>query len=140
MFIKLDVISNFEKVTKLVKMWRPNRDITISAMKSPDQVPRCFAIDEYRFSSFSVFKHKLLQQKSNKKKTFTISWPTSYKFAISTVYYFTVNQSISHKYLIFHIFPQIFHCCMKMNEKMLTAIIIIILLLKFLSLIRQEMS
>lgn len=54
MFITLDVTSNFEKVTKLVKMWRTNRDITISVIKSPDQVPMCFEIDEYRFSSFSV--------------------------------------------------------------------------------------
>lgn len=54
MFITLDVTSNFVKVTKLVKMWRTNRNITISAIKSPDQVPMCFAIDEYRFSSFSV--------------------------------------------------------------------------------------
>lgn len=55
MFITLDVTSNFEKVTKLVKMWRTNRDITISVIKSPDQaLYMCFEIDEYRFSSFSV--------------------------------------------------------------------------------------
>ena len=44
MFITLDVTSNFEKVTKLVKMWRNNRDITVSVIKSPDQVPMCLRL------------------------------------------------------------------------------------------------
>ena len=73
MFITLDVTSNFGKVTKLVKMWRTNRDITISAIKSTDQVRMCFAIDEYmRFSSFSVLHTQTFATKVKHEKPLTL--------------------------------------------------------------------